>query len=152
MPPLSQTPLFRLRTQADWAVLFCRGLILFIIQGAGVLVSHAVVGWTTPKDLFPLGLRLDPLHGVVHLVTGIIAATIGFAAQGAAAVRFTQAFGVFYLLLAAFGTFTKIHFGLELGFNENAIHWVLGGWSAVIGFGPLIFGGRGRLPRWGAGQ
>ena len=120
-------------------MLYCRALLLFIFQGILILVMHAVVGWDTPRGQFPIGLRLDPLHGVVHLVSGLIAAYIGFGPPSEeAAIRFTRLFAIFYLALAVFGTFTNLHFGLELGFSENAIHWILGGISAAIGFGPAL--------------
>jgi hypothetical protein len=129
-----------LKTQAGWAVLYCRFLVLFILQGILIEVFHAFSGWNTPRSQFPVGFRLDWRHGILHLVTGILATYIGFGPPSEkAAIRFTQGFGIFYLLLAAFGTFTNIHFGLELGFSENAIHWILGGYSALIGFGPQVW-------------
>ncbi len=139
MPRITQVSLEIPKTQPAWAVLYCRVLVLFIFQGFLVLLFHAIAGWQTPRGDFPIGLRLDPLHGVLHLVTGVIATYIGFGSPSEkAAVRFTQGFGIFYLLLAVFGTFTNIHFGLELGFSENSIHWILGGISSLIGFGPGI--------------
>src|SRR3972149_6282379 len=139
MPSITKVKLEIPKTQTAWAVLYCRGLALFIFQGFLILMMHAISGWQTPRGDFPLGFRLDPMHGVFHLVTGIIATYIGFGPPSEkTAVRFTQVFGIFYLLLAVFGTFTKFHLGLELGFSENAIHWILGGYSALIGFGPGI--------------
>lgn len=114
-------------------------MILFILQGIVVLIMHAVSGWRTPRGDFLIGFRLDPLHGGLHLVTGLIASYIGFGPPSEkAAVAFTQGFGIFYLLLAFFGTFTNIHFGLELGLSENSFHWMVGGFSALIGFGPAL--------------
>jgi hypothetical protein len=139
MPKITNVKLEIPKTQTAWAVLYCRALVLFIFQGIMIEILHAISGWNTPRGNFPIGFRLDPRHGILHLVTGIIATYIGFGPPSEkAAVRFTQGFGIFYLLLAVFGTFTKYHFGLELGFSENAIHWILGGYSALIGFGPGI--------------
>jgi hypothetical protein len=148
MPSISQMKFEIPKTHFTWAVLYCRGLVLFIIQGFLVLAMYAVYGWHTPRSEFPIGFRLDPLHGVLHLVTGVIATYIGYGPPSEkTAVRFTQGFGIFYLLLAVFGTFTKFHLGLELGFSENSIHWILGGLSALIGFGPGILAFiRGQTP------
>jgi vacuolar-type H+-ATPase subunit I/STV1 len=107
------------------------------VQGVIVLALYAFMGpQTTPDDL-PLGLQLDPLHGVIHLLSGLIGGYIGFW-RPSAAVRFLQLFAVFYLLLAVFGTFTSIHFGLQIAPPENVLHWTLGLVAAAIGFGPLL--------------
>jgi hypothetical protein len=112
-------------------------LALGAVQGVVVLALYALMGpQTTPDDL-PPGLQLDPLHGVIHLLSGLIGGYIGFW-RPLAAVRFTQLFAAFYLLLAALGTFTSIHFGLQIALPENVLHWTLGLVAAAIGFGPLL--------------
>ena len=46
------------------------------------------------------------------------------------------------LLLAVLGTFTPYHFGMQLEFNENALHWVLGSLAFAAGFGPALLARR----------
>jgi hypothetical protein len=136
MPSLSQAHFESPRKQL-WARLFCSLLTFGAVQGVVVLALYALMGpQTTPDDL-PLGLKLDPLHGVIHLLSGLIGGYIGFW-RPSAAVRFTQIFAVFYLLLAVFGTFTSIHFGMQIAPPENVLHWTLGLIAATIGFGPLL--------------
>jgi hypothetical protein len=136
VPSLSQAHFESSRGQL-WARLFCLLLTLGAVQGVVVLALYALMGpQTTPDDL-PLGLQLDPLHAVIHLVSGIIGGYIGFW-RPSAALRFTQLFAVFYLLLAMFGSFTNMHFGMQIAPPENVLHWILGLTAASIGFGPAL--------------
>ena len=125
------------RTQQGWAVLWCRFMSLFAAQGVVLLVLYAIKGPSAGPDGLPPGLQLDRLHAVIHLVSGLIGGAIGFW-RPAWAIRFTQLFSVFYLLLAVFGTFTSLHFGMQLEFSENALHWGLEIPAALIGFAPLL--------------
>jgi hypothetical protein len=129
------------RTQRDWAVLYCRGMSLFVLQGLVVLGLYAARGWDTPPDVLPVGLQLDPRHAVIHLITGLLGVGFGFF-QRRGAVPFIQIFAVFYLALAILGTFTTFHLGLQLLLPENALHWGLGLAAALIGYGPLARRGR----------
>jgi hypothetical protein len=123
--------------QADWARLYCRVMALFALQGVVILLAYAWLGWNTSPDALPPGLQLDPMHGVIHLVSGIIGAYFGFV-RPSGAVRFIQIFALFYLGLAILGTFTHVHFGLQLELPENSLHWTLGLLAAAIGFGPVF--------------
>lgn len=129
------------RTQQDWAVFYCRIMALFALQGVILMALYAVRGFDAHPDTMPPGLKLDPLHSVIHLVTGLIGAYIGFW-RPSVAVRFIQIFSVFYLLLAVLGTFTNFHFGMQLQLEENALHWPLGTLAALIGFAPQLFKAR----------
>jgi hypothetical protein len=84
---------------------------MFAAQGALLLLIYWVRGFDTNPDSLPLGLELDPRQAVIHLLFGIIGAAIGFW-QPEGAVPFTVFFGLFYIALAIFGTFTPIHFGM----------------------------------------
>ena len=125
------------RTWAGWARLYCQATILFAAQGVLLLAIYAVRGFDTNPDSLPLGLQLDPRHAVIHLLFGIIGAAIGFW-QPEGAVPFTVFFGLFYITLAIFGTFTPIHFGMQLLLPENALHWTLGTLAAVVGLAALL--------------
>ncbi|HYN89938.1 MAG TPA: DUF4383 domain-containing protein, partial [Ardenticatenaceae bacterium] len=83
-------------------------------------------------------LRLDPLHSIIHLLLGLAGSYVGFWRPGAS-LRFTQLFGLFYLLLALLGTYSDLHFGMQLELEENALHWALGLIAALIGFGGPLF-------------
>ncbi len=136
MPSLSQAHFESSREQL-LARLFCSLLTFGAVQGVVVLGLYAFMGpQTTPDDL-PLGLQLDPLHGVIHLLSGLIGGYIGFW-RPSAAVRFTQLFAVFYLLLAVVGTFSSMHFGMQIAPPENVLHWILGLIATTIGFGPFL--------------
>ena len=121
--------------QVDWARLYCRVMSLFALQGLVILLLYARLGWNASPEALPLSLQLDPLHGVVHLVSGLIGAYFGFV-RPAGAVRFIRVFAIFYLALAVFGTFTHIHFGMQLALPENSLHWTLGLLAGATGFGP----------------
>ena len=125
------------RTWAGWARLYCQATILFAAQGVVLLLIYSIRGFNTDPYSLPLGLQLDPRHSVIHLLFGIIGAAIGFW-QPEGAVPFTLVFGVFYIALAIFGTFTPIHFGMKLGLSENGLHWTLGTLAAVIGLGAVL--------------
>lgn len=128
------------RTQMDWAVLYCRVMTLIGLQGLATILLYWIKGPGTTLAGMPLGLQIDFAHGWIHLIPGFIGAALGWT-RHPFALRYVQAFGLFYLTLAVLGTFTDIHFGMQLELNENALHWFLGGWAAIIGFGML------RLPR-----
>ena len=121
-------------TQQEWAVLYCKVMTLFVLQGLIIVALYAVRGFETNPDTLPPGLRLDPAHGVIHLVTGLIGSYFAFW-RPSGALTFLRAFAVFYLGLAIFGTFTDMHFGLQLEMEENLFHWPLGLIAAFIAFG-----------------
>jgi hypothetical protein len=123
--------------RVDWARLFCMVLSLFVIQGVIVLGFYALRGADQPPEALPTGLQLDPIHAVIHLVTGLVAAFFAFGYPRRAAA-FLRAFAIFYLALAILGTFTDIHFGMQLELPENALHWSIGTLAAVIGYAPLL--------------
>lgn len=127
--------LFKLpSSQQDWVVLYCRVMVLFILQGAILLTLYSIRGFDTDPDSMPPGFGLDPMHAVIHLVTGLIGAYFGFF-RPTGALTFLRIFTIFYLGLAIFGTFTNIHFGMQLGFEENAFHWPLSLIAGAIAYG-----------------
>ena len=122
-------------SQQDWVLLYCRAMTLFVLQGAILLPLYAARGFNTDPDSMPAGFGLDPAHAVIHLVTGLIGAYFGFL-RPSGALRFLRGFTAFYLLLAILGTFTSIHFGLQLELEENAFHWPLSLAAGLIAFWP----------------
>jgi hypothetical protein len=121
-------------SQQDWVLLYCRVMSLFVLQGVIILLLYSSRGFDSSPDTMPPGLRLDPLHGVIHLVTGLIGSYFGFF-RPSGALTFLRTFTVFYLGLAIFGTFTPVHFGMQLELEENLFHWPLSLIAGAIAFG-----------------
>lgn len=122
-------------SQATWAVVSCRLLALFVPHALAALTFYVVLGPAATAEDLPRGFQVDRWHGVVHLTVGLLGAYFGFW-RPAAALAFLRVFAVVYLVLAVLGTFTTVHLGLELGLEENGLHWVLGLAAAAIGFLP----------------
>ena len=121
-------------SQHDWVLLYCRVMALFVVQGGILLALYGMRGFGASPDSMPPGLRLDPMHAVIHLVTGLIGSYFGFR-RPSGALTFLRVFTIFYLGLAIFGTFTNMHFGMQLEFEENAFHWPLSLIAGAIAFG-----------------
>jgi hypothetical protein len=119
------------------AIWFTRALVYFLVQGGGLLVAYGWMGFATSPDVFPPGLRLDPIHAGVHTVSGAAAAYVGFA-RPRHAPWFVLAFAVFYLGLALLGTFTHHHFGMRLGTGENLFHWIIGPAALAVGLTAVV--------------
>lgn len=127
--------LFKLpSSQQDWAVLYCKVMSLFVLQGIVILVIYTMRGFDADPDSLPPLMKLDPMHGVIHLVTGLIGSYFAFW-KPSGAVNFLRVFSIFYLGLAFFGTFTDMHFGLQLELEENLFHWPLALVASAIAFG-----------------
>jgi hypothetical protein len=120
--------------QHEWALFYCKVMPLFVLQGIVILVLYTLRGFDTHPDTLPPGLRLDPLHGIIHLVTGLIGSYVVFW-KPHNALNFLRAFTIFYLGLAILGTFTPAHFGMQLEFEENSFHWTLSLIAVAIAFG-----------------
>ena len=124
--------------QQAWVLFYCRIMALFVFQGIVILGIYSIRGFDTSPDALPPGLRLDPMHGVIHLVTGLIGSYFAFW-KPSGALTFLRIFAVFYTGLAVLGTFTNQHFGLQLEFEENSFHWTLSLIAIVIAFGFSLF-------------
>jgi hypothetical protein len=113
-------------------------MVLFVLQGIVILSLYSLRGFDADPDTLPPGLRLDPLHGVIHLVTGLIGTYFAFW-RPAGALSFLRVFTIFYLGLAMLGTFTHTHLGMQLEFEENSFHWTLSLIAVAIAFGMSLF-------------
>jgi hypothetical protein len=107
---------------------------LFVLQGIIILVIYSMRGFDADPDSLPPLMKLDPMHGVIHLVTGLIGTYFAFW-KPSGALNFLRVFAIFYLGLAFFGTFTDMHFGLQLELEENLFHWPLALLASAIAFG-----------------
>ena len=121
-------------SQQDWAVLYCKVMSLFVLQGVIILTLYSMRGFDADPDTLPPLLRLDPMHGVIHLVTGLIGTYFAFW-KPSGALNFLRVFTIFYLGLAILGTFTHMHFGMQLELEENLFHWPLALLAAAVAFG-----------------
>jgi len=101
-----------------------------------VLLIVGVLGFLIGEETEFLGLlQFEPLHNVVHLLTGLIGAWIGYKGSDQAAKQYAWIFGVIYTLLAIAG-FAGV--GGEAGFlgmkhamstAYNVIRLVVGVWG-----------------------
>jgi hypothetical protein len=72
-----------------------------LCKAAGlVFLIVGVAGFAVP-NLF--GFHLTPIHNVIHIATGAVAAYLGFAGTYAASKTFCVLFGAVYLLLGIAG-------------------------------------------------
>jgi hypothetical protein len=118
---------------SELAVWVARLMTIFALQGVLLLTLYAIKGPSATSEDMPVGTQLDRIHSVVHLVWGVAGAVIGLRFP-AYAQRFVQAFAVFYLILAISGTFTPIHYGMQLEVSENVFHWSVGTLAVIVGF------------------
>ncbi len=98
--------------------------------------------------LWAVGLRMRTATGepVEHAFqAGRILQTQVLRPSGA--LRLLHIFTVIYFLLAIFGTFTRIHFGIQLELEENALHWPLSLIATAIAIAPRSI--TGKLPPTG---
>jgi lysylphosphatidylglycerol synthetase-like protein (DUF2156 family) len=116
------------------AILGCKLLTFFAIQGMVVLLYYAVTAPPADHERLPPGLQLDPIHAVVHLLVGLGGMYVGFRATSYA-IQYLRGFGILYLALAVLGTFTSFYLGMHLGFDENVLHWTAGAIATLVGFG-----------------
>lgn len=105
--------------------------VLFLVVG--------VAGFIPPlsPDGKVLGLFLtDPLHNIVHLLTGILAIFAAKSGDGATRTYF-QVFGVVYALVTVLGFLTGTGlFGLlPVNIFDNLFHLVVAVVSLYYGFG-----------------
>jgi len=105
---------------------------LLLPQGTISFLTHAYYGFEADYHDFPFGIQLDAIHAVTHMMWGAAGLYIGFF-RTSWAVPYMVLFGVYYVTLSFFGTFTEYHFGLSLGERENTAHWTLGSLGLVTG-------------------
>ena len=106
--------------------------LLARIVGA-VLTVVGLVGFFSGDALLMFGL--NPLHNVVHLVSGVVGLWAGF--TGGCAVHYNKWFGVIYILVAVLGFVVPDLMVSLLNINaaDNLLHLLLGVVLAGVGFG-----------------
>ena len=114
-----------------------------------VFILVGLVGFAAPGLM---GAHLDPVHNVIHLVSGAIALYLGLRGSLSAAKMFCLVFGVVYLLLGIVGFFAgtdgdrMLHVipgVLEFGTVDHVIHVLLGAVFLIGGLMTRTDGGSG---------
>ena len=112
---------------------------VFIVVGLLGFVD-AVAPQRTP-DGFPLlfGLfAVNPVHNVIHLISGIAAVIVGLRTEAASTMYF-RTFGIIYGLVTLIGLF--VGHGLLLGMAHNpadvVLHAIIAGAALYLGFARL---------------
>lgn len=82
-----------------------------------------------------LFFHVNPLHNIVHLLTGVLCFAFVYWQNGKFAAKFTKAFGIVYLLVALAGFFNVGVVVTALGLNmaDNILHAVVA--AAFLCFG-----------------
>jgi len=98
-----------------------------------ILIVLGIIGFITPGDL--LGANVKGLHTIIHLVSGVILAYLGF--TGTSVKTGAQVFGVVYTLVAVLGFVgqtTVPVLGINTSGLYNIVHLVVGVIGLYVGF------------------
>ncbi len=101
------------------------GLILFVLGAAGFARTEM------------MGFHFNPVHNLIHLVTGLAGLWAGFGKSANGPRVFAQIFGVVYTLVAIAGfagTPAVLTTTLLLDRGYNIVHLVVGVLGLVVGF------------------
>jgi hypothetical protein len=103
-------------------------MVGLFLQGSGSLALRLSSGLEaiTPPLLAGILLAHIP-HAILHIVWGLIGILVlAILRSSRATLWLGLIFGVFYTLLAIYGTMNPHAFGLHLAPSENAFHWIVG--------------------------
>lgn len=106
--------------------------ILFLI--AGIL---GFIPMYSPNDQLIGYFLINPLHNLIHIITGIIALWVGFSSAHASKIFF-KIFGVMYVVVALLGLYygDQPIFGLIANnMPDVGLHFVVGIIALILGFG-----------------
>jgi uncharacterized membrane protein YuzA (DUF378 family) len=106
--------------------------VLFLLLGIiGFFASSSM----TPANV--LGLDVDLMHNIVHVLTGILGI---WAAFGGWSRWFNRVFGIVYILIGLAGLIPGLYFNqmflglMHLNAGDNVFHLVVGVIAAAVGF------------------
>lgn len=124
--------LAKLYAQVFGIVLTIVGIISFVPA-----IQSPAPGYVPAGSYLILGLfAVNPLHNIIHLLTGLIGLYAGFAAGGRYARWYALVFGVVYALVTVIGV---VQMNTILGLIPiNLLDDVLHGALAVLGLGAFF--------------
>lgn len=99
-----------------------------------ILLLLGIVGFVTPA-IGPLTFHTH--HNLIHLLSGVVLAGVGFFAASSARIA-CQIFGVVYGLVAVWGFLGNANLGplmLNLNMTYNVVHVVVAALALWAGFG-----------------
>ncbi|MGP3961296.1 hypothetical protein ACTWPT_35395 [Nonomuraea sp. 3N208] len=100
----------------------------FVIVGVMRFVALPdMPGWETP----------EPLHGILHLVTGALWLAAAVLRQGRYASSVTRWLGVFWLAVGVAGEAGWLDAVEALAFDDAIVHLVVGLGSVAVGWAPV---------------
>jgi hypothetical protein len=122
-----------------WAILF--GAILIVVGGLGLIPA------LTPAGLLFGVFVVNPLHNMVHIITGLIALAVGFSNERASTVYF-QVFGILYALVAVLGFFrgNAPMWGMAHNTPDAGLHLLIAAVALYIGY--MLPHMHWRIPHW----
>lgn len=103
-------------------------MVGLFLQGSGSLALRLSSGLEaiTPPLLAGVLIAHIP-HAILHIAWGLIGILVlATWRSGRARLWLGLIFGIFYTLLAIYGTLDPHAFGLHLAPSENAFHWIVG--------------------------
>ncbi len=95
-----------------------------------VLLLFGIVGFLVGDSL--VGFGLNPLHNIVHLLTGAVFAWAGFAAS-APVHKVNQIVGIVYIIVGLVGFAGVLGF-LNVNLADNVLHLIIGAAGAYVGY------------------
>ncbi len=103
-------------------------MVGLFLQGSGSLALRLSSGLEAITPLLLAGILLAHIpHAIVHIVWGLIGILVLATLRSMRArLWLGLVFGIFYTLLAIYGTLNPHAFGLHLAPSENAFHWIVG--------------------------
>lgn len=124
---------------------------LAVLFGA-LFVAIGILGFV--PAMAPAGLlfgvfAVDPLHNMLHLITGVVALVVGLGSERNSTIFF-QVFGILYTLLAVVGFVYggSVMLGMAHNTADAGLHLAIGLVALFVGFVLPHLPVRWQEPRW----
>jgi uncharacterized membrane protein len=138
----------RRQTTTDWSanriVALVIGIVFTLVGLAGFLVSSSMARGNL------LGLDVDLVHNVIHLVTGLLGLIAAFTGWSR---RFNQIFGIIYIIVGLAGlVYPGLYFGgrllglMHVNAIDHVLHWIVGLVATAVGFSRADYPARTTSP------
>jgi hypothetical protein len=127
-------------TAMGWATL--AGIVL-VAAGLFGFLNTSIAG-TADNAL----IRVDAVHNIVHLVTGLVALSIAFGLKGAAQVNAVIGFGILYVVIFVAVLLSPTLFGIFSVAANASVHAIHAAVAIVsLAVGSLARGGAAAMAR-----